>query len=120
MKERRARLRRFLTGEVSIVVCTGVLGRGMDLLKVRQVILFDMPNSIDEYVHQVGRASRMGEEGMAIVFLNDEDRKIFRELAQVLKTAGAPIPRELSNSNLTSNISVGTDRKRKLSSRARS
>uniref|UniRef100_A0ACD5Z5D5 Uncharacterized protein n=1 Tax=Avena sativa TaxID=4498 RepID=A0ACD5Z5D5_AVESA len=120
MKERRERLRRFLTGEVSVVVCTGVLGRGMDLLKVRQVILFDMPNSIDEYVHQIGRASRMGEEGMAIVFVNDEDMKLFRELAQVLKTAGAPIPRQLSNSKFTSNISLGTDRKRKLSSQARS
>ncbi|PNT66122.1 DEAD-box ATP-dependent RNA helicase 41 isoform X2 [Brachypodium distachyon] len=120
MKERRERLRRFLTGEVSVVVCTGVLGRGMDLLKVCQVILFDMPNSIDEYVHQVGRASRMGEEGKAIVFVNEEDRKLFRELAQVLKTAGAPIPRELASSNYTSGISLGIDRKRKLSSRARS
>jgi ATP-dependent RNA helicase DDX59 len=114
MKERRERLRRFLTGEVSVVVCTGVLGRGMDLLKVRQVILFDMPNSIDEYVHQVGRASRMGEEGMAIVLVNDEDRKLFKELAQVLKTAGAPIPRELSNSKFINNFSLGTNRKRKL------
>ncbi|KAI4983767.1 hypothetical protein ZWY2020_025633 [Hordeum vulgare] len=97
-----------------------VLGRGMDLLKVHQVILFDMPNSIDEYIHQVGRASRMGKEGVAIAFVNEEDRKLFGELAQVLKTAGAPIPRELSNSKFTSSISLGTDRKRKLSSRARS
>lgn len=51
MIERRENLRRFLTGEVSVVVSTGVLGRGMDLLKVRQVILFDLPNSIDEYIH---------------------------------------------------------------------
>ena len=120
MKERRERLRRFLTGEVSVVVCTGVLGRGMDLVKVHQVILFDMPNSIDEYIHQVGRASRMGKEGVAIVFVNEEDRKLFGELAQVLKTAGAPIPRELSNSKFTSSVSLGTDRKRKLSSRAHS
>ncbi|KAM3227680.1 hypothetical protein ACQJBY_059433 [Aegilops geniculata] len=97
-----------------------VLGRGMDLVKVHQVILFDMPNSIDEYIHQVGRASRMGKEGVAIVFVNEEDRKLFGELAQVLKTAGAPIPRELSNSKFTSSVSLGTDRKRKLSSRAHS
>ncbi|KAM3241164.1 hypothetical protein ACQJBY_054275 [Aegilops geniculata] len=97
-----------------------VLGRGMDLVKVHQVILFDMPNSIDEYIHQVGRASRMGKEGVAIVFVNEEDRKLFGELAQVLKTAGAPIPRELSNSKFTSSVSLGTNRKRKLSSRAHS
>jgi ATP-dependent RNA helicase DDX59 len=97
MNERRESLRRFLTGEASVVVSTGVLGRGMDLLKVHQVILFDMPNSIDEYIHQVGRASRMGEEGMAFVFVNEEDRRLFKDLVQFLKTAGAPIPRELAN-----------------------
>ncbi|KAF6992938.1 hypothetical protein CFC21_009889 [Triticum aestivum] len=113
MKERRERLRRFLIGEVSVVVCTGVLGRGMYLLKVHHVILFDMPISIDEYIHQVGRASRMGEEGVPIVFVNEKDRKLFRELVQVLKTAGAPIPQELSNSKFTSSISLG---KRKLNS----
>uniref|UniRef100_A0A0E0NY09 DEAD-box ATP-dependent RNA helicase 41 n=1 Tax=Oryza rufipogon TaxID=4529 RepID=A0A0E0NY09_ORYRU len=117
MNERRESLRRFLTGEVSVVVCTGVLGRGMDLLKVRQVILFDMPNSIDEYVHQVGRASRMGVEGMAIVFVNEEDRNLFRELVQILKTAGAPIPRELANSKYTTGIPLGGGKKRKLKSR---
>lgn len=120
MIERRENLRRFLTGEVSVVVSTGVLGRGMDLLKVRQVILFDLPNSIDEYIHQVGRASRMGEEGMAVVFVNEEDRRIFKELVQVLKTAGAPIPREIANSRYTAGVYVGSERKRKLSSRSRS
>ncbi|KAF6981853.1 hypothetical protein CFC21_000302 [Triticum aestivum] len=100
MKERREGLRRFLTGEVYVVVCTGILGRAMDILKD---------------IHQVGRASQMGEEGVAIVFVNEEDRKLFRELVQVLKTAGAPIPRELSNSKFTGSISLG---KRKLGSLA--
>ncbi|KAL6888298.1 hypothetical protein ACP4OV_009324 [Aristida adscensionis] len=119
MHERRESLRKFVTGEVSVAVATGVLGRGMDLLKVRQVILFDMPNSIDEYVHQVGRASRMGEEGLAIAFVNGEDRRLFKDLVQVLKTAGAPVPRELVNSNYTAGVSLDGGRKRKMSSRSR-
>ncbi|KAK3156304.1 hypothetical protein QOZ80_2AG0105420 [Eleusine coracana subsp. coracana] len=118
MNERRESLRRFLMGGASVVVSTGVLGRGMDFVKVRQVILFDMPNSIHEYVHQVGRASRMGEEGSAIVFVNNEDRRLFKDLVQFLKTAGAPIPRELANSKYTAGVSVGTERKRKLSYRS--
>uniref|UniRef100_A0A0A9F780 Helicase C-terminal domain-containing protein n=1 Tax=Arundo donax TaxID=35708 RepID=A0A0A9F780_ARUDO len=78
-----------------------------------------MPNSIDEYVHQIGRASRMGEEGMAIVFVNEEDRRLFKELVQVLKAAGAPTPRELANSKYTTGVPLGSERKRKLSSRSR-
>ncbi|TYJ13825.1 hypothetical protein E1A91_A10G076300v1 [Gossypium mustelinum] len=98
MKERREIMRMFLVGEVSVVVSTGILGRGIDLLAVRQVIVFDMPNSIKEYVHQIGRASRLGEEGNAIVFVNDEDKKLIPEFVDILKSSGAIIPRELGNS----------------------
>ncbi|MQL72896.1 hypothetical protein Taro_005235 [Colocasia esculenta] len=98
MKERRETMRLFLTGEVPIIVSTGVLGRGLDLLAVKQVIVFDMPNSMQEYIHQVGRASRMGEKGTAIVFVNEENKKLFRELVQALRSSGAAIPRELANS----------------------
>lgn len=38
-----------------MVISTGVLGRGLDLVNVRVVVNFDMPNTMDEYVHQVSR-----------------------------------------------------------------
>ncbi|OMO99258.1 hypothetical protein COLO4_13406 [Corchorus olitorius] len=98
MKERREILRSFLVGEVSIVVSTGILGRGIDLLGVRQVIVFDMPSSIKEYIHQIGRASRLGEEGMAFVFVNEENKNLLPELIDSLKSSGSVIPRELVNS----------------------
>ncbi|KAB1200610.1 DEAD-box ATP-dependent RNA helicase 41 [Morella rubra] len=98
MKERREIMRSFLVGEVPIIVATGVLGRGVDLFGVRQVIVFDMPSSIKEYIHQIGRASRLGEEGTAILFVNDENKSVFPELIRILKSAGAPLPRELVNS----------------------
>lgn len=53
---------------------------------------------------------------MAVVFVNEEDRRIFKELVLVLKTAGAPIPREIANSRYTTSVYVGRERKRKLSS----
>ncbi|XP_026426460.1 DEAD-box ATP-dependent RNA helicase 41-like isoform X2 [Papaver somniferum] len=118
MKERRNTLRLFLTGEVSIIVATGVLGRGVDLLKVRQVIVFDMPNSIKEYIHQIGRASRLGEEGTAFLFLNEEDKNLFQDLVGMLKSSGAVIPWELANSRYK-NISYttrGEQNKRKCGS----
>ncbi|KAJ6674825.1 ATP-DEPENDENT RNA HELICASE DBP3 [Salix viminalis] len=99
MKERREIMRSFLVGEVPLVVATGVLGRGVDLLGVRQVIVFDLPNSIKEYVHQIGRASRMGEDGTSFVFVNEENKNLFPDLVEVLKSSGAVIPRELVNSS---------------------
>ncbi|XP_057963445.1 DEAD-box ATP-dependent RNA helicase 41-like isoform X1 [Malania oleifera] len=111
MQERREIMRSFLAGDVPVIVATGVLGRGVDLLFVRQVIVFDMPNSIKEYVHQIGRASRLGEEGRAILFVNDENKTIFPELVELLKSSGAAIPQEL-NSRCTT-IGKG-QKKRKL------
>lgn len=107
MTERREIMQSFMVGEVSVVVATGVLGRGVDLLGVRQVIIFDMPNSIKEYVHQIGRASRMGEEGQAIVFVNEENKNVFAELVDVLKSGGAAVPRELINSKYTTGFFSG-------------
>ncbi|KAM1163483.1 hypothetical protein PS2_022913 [Malus domestica] len=98
MKERRDIMSSFLMGEVPVIVATGILGRGVDLLSVRQVIVFDMPNSVKEYVHQIGRASRLGEEGTAIVFVSEENKNLFPELVEVLRSSGAAIPRELVNS----------------------
>ncbi|XP_047323334.1 DEAD-box ATP-dependent RNA helicase 41 [Impatiens glandulifera] len=114
MKDRREVIRCFMTGEVSVLVATGVLGRGVEMLNVRQVIVFDMPNSIKEYVHQIGRASRVGgEEGVAMVFMNEQDNKLFGELVNVLKSSGAPIPKEITNSQLVSSSSSSRHRKRK-------
>ncbi|KMT02511.1 hypothetical protein BVRB_9g204530 isoform A [Beta vulgaris subsp. vulgaris] len=101
MSERREIIRCFLMGEVSVLVATGLLGRGVDLVSVRQVIVFDMPNSMKEYVHLIGRASRRGEEGNAIVFINEESKKVFPELVDVLKSSGAAVPKELANSRYT-------------------
>lgn len=42
-----------LEGDYDVVVSTGVLGRGLDLVSVKLVVNFDMPSSMDEYVHQV-------------------------------------------------------------------
>lgn len=113
MKERREIIRSLLVGEVNVIVATGILGRGLDLLSVRQVIVFDMPTSIKEYVHQIGRASRMGEEGTSMVFVNEENKKLFPELVDMLKSSGAAIPRELANSQYTVNSSVGKARKKR-------
>lgn len=114
MKDRRDIMKSFLVGDIPIIVSTGVLGRGIDLVGVRQVILFDMPSSIKEYVHQVGRASRMGEKGNAIVFVNEEDKILFPELIKILKSSGAVVPRELANSRYSlGSFSCGKDSKKR-------
>lgn len=60
-KERRINCMLFLSCQgllqekYEVIVSTGVLGRGLDLVNVKLVVNFDMPSSMDEYVHQVNK-----------------------------------------------------------------
>eukprot|EP00250_Pteridium_aquilinum_P016396 c23085_g1_i2 orf=77-1195(-) len=116
MAERRKVLNSFLLGELPVIVATGVLGRGLDLIKVKQVIVFDMPSSLEEYIHQVGRASRLGMPGIAMVFVNNENKGIFKGFISLLQSSGATVPRELANSPYvhSSYAAAYTNKKRKL------
>jgi ATP-dependent RNA helicase DDX31/DBP7 len=55
------------TGKSSILLCTSVASRGLDLPLVRAVIQHDLPTEggADEYVHRVGRTARVGKGGEA-------------------------------------------------------
>jgi ATP-dependent RNA helicase DDX59 len=107
-------MKSFLTGEIPVIVATGVLGRGLDLLKVTQVIVFDFPSSIQEYVHMIGRASRLGIPGSAMVFVDNESKAVFKELVALLRASETVVPRELLNSPyLHSTYALAYNKKRK-------
>jgi len=44
-----------------------------------------MPNSIDDYVHRIGRTGRCGNVGTAIAFVSEKNRNVLRELYDTLK-----------------------------------
>ncbi|XP_061593172.1 probable ATP-dependent RNA helicase DDX59 [Cololabis saira] len=96
--ERNRILRGLLEGDFEVVVSTGVLGRGLDLVNVRLVVNFDMPNTMDEYVHQVGRAGRLGHRGTAITFINNNNKRLFSEVVNRVKPTGSILPPQLLNS----------------------
>ncbi|XP_061539665.1 probable ATP-dependent RNA helicase DDX59 isoform X1 [Phycodurus eques] len=96
--ERNHILKGLLGGDFEVVISTGVLGRGLDLANVRVVVNFDMPNTMDEYVHQVGRAGRLGHRGTAITFLNNNNRRLFLGVVKRVKPTGTILPPQLLNS----------------------
>lgn len=97
-RERNRILKGLLDGDFEVVISTGVLGRGLDLVNVRVVVNFDMPNTMDEYVHQVGRAGRLGHRGTAITFLNNNNKRLFLEVVNRVKPTGSILPPQLLNS----------------------
>merc|ERR1711871_222876 len=83
-REREDALRLFKSGQTPILVATDVAARGLDIPNVTQVINFDLPNNIEDYVHRIGRTGRVGNVGNALSLMNDKNRNIARELAELM------------------------------------
>lgn len=83
-REREDALRLFKSRQTPILVATDVAARGLDIPNVTQVINFDLPNNIEDYVHRIGRTGRVGNVGNALSLMNDKNRNIARELAELM------------------------------------
>ena len=69
-REREEALRDFKTGRMPILVATAVAARGLDIKGVSHVVNYDLPKTIDEYVHRIGRTGRVGNTGKATSFFD--------------------------------------------------
>ncbi|KAI0979961.1 hypothetical protein GJ496_001330 [Pomphorhynchus laevis] len=99
-QEREEALRDFVSGKMPYLVATSVAARGLDISGVENVINYDLPDSITEYVHRIGRTGRCGNTGKSISFYDDGDDRCNRlasSLVAILKGANQPVPDFLDN-----------------------
>ena len=67
------------------LIATDVVSRGIDIEGITHVINFDMPDSIETYVHRIGRTGRMGKKGTAISFVFYEDEYLMSQIEKKYK-----------------------------------
>ena len=56
-------------------------------VRTHTVVNYDMPSSIDDYVHRIGRTGRAGNDGNATSFVTPKDAKIAKDLEKILVDA---------------------------------
>ena len=61
--QRVANLSTFRTGQATVLVTTDLTSRGLDIPDVTLVINYNLPRTVADYVHRVGRTARNGSEG---------------------------------------------------------
>ncbi len=90
-QNQRARaLEGFRTGRFRILVATDLAARGIDVAAISHVINFDMPHTVDDYTHRIGRTGRAAKTGDAFTLVTAEDEGVVRGIERVL---GARIER---------------------------
>ncbi len=67
---RNRTLDEFKSGKIRVLVATDVAARGIDVADVNLVINYQMPMTMDAYIHRIGRTGRAGKTGRAITFIN--------------------------------------------------
>ncbi len=78
-EEKQNRLDAWKNGHVSTVVATNAFGMGIDHDNVRFVIHIQLPESLESYFQEAGRAGRDGEAATAIILYNEDDKRMVRK-----------------------------------------
>lgn len=78
-------IKSFRTAELQILVATDIVARGIDVEGVTHVVNYDIPDSVDSYIHRIGRTGRIGNLGTAITFVTDRDKDEFALIKRKLK-----------------------------------
>ena len=74
----------FRSGKYDILVATDIAAHGIDVPEVSHVINFDMPNTVDAYIHRIGRTGRALQNGEAFTLAVTADAPMVRDVEKAL------------------------------------
>lgn len=84
-------LQDFKIKAVQVVVATDVAARGIDIVQLPVVVNYDLPRSVTDYTHRIGRTGRAGEAGVAVSFVSADTEAHFKLIE---KRLGIKVARE--------------------------
>ncbi len=82
---REQTLERLKDGRLDILIATDVAARGLDVERISLVVNYDIPLDSESYVHRIGRTGRAGRAGRALLFVENRERRLLRNIERTMK-----------------------------------
>ncbi len=82
-EERVRKQEAWMLNEKPVIVCTNAFGMGIDKPDVRMVIHHDLPDCLENYYQEAGRAGRDGQKSYALLLYNEKDLSSLQELSDI-------------------------------------
>ncbi len=84
----------FHRGKPHILVATDVAARGLDIKNVSHIYNYDIPKTVEDYTHRIGRTARFGKTGETISLLSKQDHDPFRKIVQYIDIERITLPED--------------------------
>ena len=86
----------FRNKNLTILVATDILSRGIDIDEIELVINYDVPNDGEDYIHRIGRTARAQSQGTAYTFISPTEQRKFAVIETLLEkeVEKAQVPEE--------------------------
>lgn len=82
--KRQLAMKGFRDGSLQILVATDIASRGIDVTTISHVINYDIPSTVEGYIHRIGRTGRAAKEGDAFTLITPKDQSEVRAIERVL------------------------------------
>jgi len=89
-RERLRSLDGFREGRHRILIATDVAARGLDIPVIRHVVNYDLPDTVEDYIHRAGRTARGNATGLVSSIATWLDKEMIRDIERAIEQ---PLPR---------------------------
>lgn len=84
-EQRDLTMRKFKNKKISLLICTDVAARGIDVSDLTHVVNFSLPQDNESYVHRIGRTGRGGSKGIALSIIEPSEQRRIRDIERITK-----------------------------------
>ena len=83
--KRQKAIKGFKSLKIQYLVATEVASRGLDITGITHVFNYDIPETVESYIHRIGRTGRSKDKGKTFLFVNEEEQDMLKIIEDKLQ-----------------------------------